>query len=308
MHDSQAHQNVPTGGYGMNMGVGDAYDIGWKLAAMIKGYGGPHLLDSYEIERRPVALRNVNRSGEHASVHMKYVEWVKGKSPEFILSNEAESLKFKSKIRDFVLTTDGENKDHGLEMGYRHDGSPVVCSDEGGPEPPWSVRDYVASTWPGSRAPHVFLEDGTTSIFDLYGLEYTIVDFTPSGALSREFATMAGDLNVPLKRVHLPHEPHVRKIWERDVVLVRPDGHVAWRCPSSKANNVMTGKHIEEVLMCATGRRCAPSARDSNIASEPSSMTNVARDQRTKITKFAATVGDVEQDAERIRMMGAFQT
>lgn len=53
-----AHQNIPTGGYGMNMGLGDAYDIGWKLAAVVNGWGGEHLLSSFEAGRRPVALRN----------------------------------------------------------------------------------------------------------------------------------------------------------------------------------------------------------------------------------------------------------
>lgn len=64
-----AHQNIPTGGYGMNLGIGDAYDLGWKLAAVINGSAGKALLQSYEEERRPVALRNVERSGVHFDVH-----------------------------------------------------------------------------------------------------------------------------------------------------------------------------------------------------------------------------------------------
>lgn len=101
----------------MNMGVGDAYEIGWKLAAVLKGYGGEQLLASYEHERRAVAVRIVERSGRHQSIHFNYCEWVKEQGGEVVLSQETKGKDLKRKIKDYVLEHDQENKDHGIEMG-----------------------------------------------------------------------------------------------------------------------------------------------------------------------------------------------
>ncbi len=66
-----AHQNTPQGGFGLNTGMGDAVDLGWKLAAMVQGWGGPDLLNSYEAERRPVAVRNVRQATENITIQKK---------------------------------------------------------------------------------------------------------------------------------------------------------------------------------------------------------------------------------------------
>ena len=86
------------GGYGMNMGVGDAFDIGWKLAAVINGYGGQFLLQSYNDERRPVALRNVDRSGQHYSVHAKYVAMAAQYGSDVVLSQSEDGTKLKMEM------------------------------------------------------------------------------------------------------------------------------------------------------------------------------------------------------------------
>ena len=287
------------------MGVGDAYDIGWKLAAVLKGHGGPYLLDSYELERRPVALRNVERSGKHQSVHWEYCKWVKQQGAETVLSSSEEGTALKRKIEAYVMEHDGENKDHGIEMGYRHNGSPVVLVDKDEKEPEWSVRDYIPSTWPGSRAPHLFLEsDPKTSIFDLYGPDYTIVDFTSDAAQSVQFCIVAERLNIPLKQVSLPSEPHVRKIWERDLVLIRPDGFVAWR--SRLGNPNLDDATIENVLLIALGQVCSPSCARPHTG-QPH-LNGSTKYQEVKEQGFTATVGNVEQDAGKIQKLGAFQT
>ena len=77
-----AYQNIPTGGYGMNMGIGDAFDFGWKLAAVINGQGGNGLLVAYEAERRPVALRNVEHSGVHFKMHHDLESIIAGQDPK----------------------------------------------------------------------------------------------------------------------------------------------------------------------------------------------------------------------------------
>lgn len=285
-----AHQNVPTGGYGMNTAVGDSFDIGWKLAARLKGHGGKHLLDSYEAERKPVAVRNIDRSGIHFRVHADYWDWVREAGSGVVSSNSDEGRKLREKIKAHVLALDGENKDHGVEMGYRYNESPIIVLDEEEKEPEWKARDYVASTWPGARAPHVYLTDGKTSIFDLFGRDYTIVDFTEEGLVSHEFVQSAATLNIPLTRVHLPSETHVRDIWCRRAVLIRPDDHVAWRAPANSKLPI----DATQVLRIATGQL---SSRDDASHSD---ALKAIRDKG-----FSGTIGN--QDQNNVEMLGAFQ-
>jgi hypothetical protein len=285
-----AHQNIPTGGYGMNTAVGDSFDIGWKLAAVLKGFGGHHLLDSYEAERKPVAVRNIDRSGSHHDIHATYWNWNLEAGPDVVTSGSDEGQQLRAKIRNHVLASDGENKDHGIELGYRYNGSPIIVPDDEEVEPEWRLREYVASTWPGARAPHVYLADGKTSIFDLFGKDYTIVDFTEEGSISQHFMLSAAALNIPMTRVHLPSETHVNDVWGRPAVLIRPDDHVAWRAPL----DLMATVDATRVLEIACG--------------QSSSMTNVFRPDVLKSVKekgFSGTIGN--QDQSKVQMLAAFQ-
>jgi hypothetical protein len=284
-----AHQNIPTGGYGMNTAVGDSFDIGWKIAAVLTGHGGKHLLDSYEIERRPIAARNIERSGVHFGVHMEYWGWVR-ENPGLTSSDTNEGKNLRKNIAAQVQTHDGENKDHGIELGYRYNGSPVVIGEDGN-EPKWTYKDYIPSTWPGARAPHVFLSDGKISIHDLFGEgnQYTLVDFTPNGHYVRPFETVAKKMGVPLKIVHLPDETHVQRIWEREAVLVRPDDHVAWRAEGVEE---VSGEVAEEVLHVATGKRRSktspvPMANGASQA-EGQKFTSVGVEEHGKVEDLAA--------------------
>jgi FAD-dependent monooxygenase len=246
-----AHQNIPTGGYGMNTAVGDSFDIGWKLAAVVKGYGGRSLLDSYEVERKPVAVRNIERSGVHHQVHFHYVGWVRDAGPGVVLTDEGKGRQLRQRIADHVRSRDGENQDHGVELGYRYEGSPVIFPDSHMRAAlEWNYRHYIPSTWPGSRAPHVYLADGDTSIFDLFSHDYTLVDFSKDGSWAAQFSKTAARLEIPLKIVHLPDEAHHAQVWERQALLVRPDDHVAWRAPVEVAAAEVD---VERVLEIATG-------------------------------------------------------
>lgn len=277
------------------MGVGDAYDIGWKLGAYLRGYAGETLLQSYGTERRPVALRNVERSGVHMSLHFKYAQMVKQKGSKVLLAQDAEGEKLREEIEQMILAQDGENKDHGIEIGYRLNDSPVINHDEYGIEPIWTPREYVPSTWPGSRAPHVFLKDSVTSITDLYGLHYTLVDFTTGGETAKSFSDVAKELGIPLRAVRLPDEPQVRRIWERDVVLVRPDGHVAWRSSSQDANTA-TKESIKYILLVAVGKETGST---NTTVSKASTSSGSAR--------FTTSVENVLQDTTQMAQIGEFQ-
>jgi hypothetical protein len=159
----------------------------------------------------------------------------------------------REELRDTILLGRWIHEQVGTVMGYRYNDSPIVIADFSTSEPRTSITDYIPSTWPGARAPHVFLSDGKTSIFDLYGSDFSIVDFTKAGKPSEDFVAMAKKLGIPITKVHLPEEVHCKAIWERDVVLVRPDGFVAWRCPPQGAQEVDVDE-IQKVLLTAAGR------------------------------------------------------
>lgn len=297
-----AHQNIPTGGYGMNTAVGDSFDIGWKIAAVLAGHGGKDLLKSYEMERRPVAGRNIERSGVHFSVHSLYWGWCKD-SPGLVSDESKDGQDFRRKISELLQTRDGENQDHGIEFGFRYNGSPIVVGEDDRSEPPWNFRDYVPSTWPGARAPHVFLADMKVSIYDLFGSgsQYTLVDFSTDGGYVKAFEEAAKDLSVPLKLVHLPNETHVRSIWERDAVLVRPDDHVAWR--SSEGDKEAEGLQARDVLSIATGHSTHKGLRSSPPNS--GSVSNYQSASAPADHKFTA-IAEV-QNYEDVQDLGAFQ-
>ncbi|KAH7121398.1 FAD binding domain-containing protein [Dactylonectria macrodidyma] len=280
-----AHQNIPTGGYGYNTAVGDSVDITWKIAAILKGYGGQGLLDSYEIERRPVAVQNLEYSGYHMETHQIAVKWVKASGHGVVLSDSPEGKELRRRIRDHFQKRDGENKFFGLELGYRYNGSPVVVPDLEVQEPRWTLEDYHPSTWPGARPPHVYLVDNETSIFDLFGQDFTLVDFSADRRFIKEFEPAASKGGIPVKMVHLPDEPHVKKIWERQAILVRPDQMVTWR--ANVAGEVPDD--VEFVLRIATGQQLFTSVLEAQKA-------------RAKQTAFVAergftgTVGNENQD------------
>lgn len=222
-----AHQNIPTGGYGMNMGLGDAFDLGWKLAAVIHQWGGPALLSSYEEERRPIALTSIERSGVHNAVHAKGAQLLGARGPLSELEEESNRA-VRESVHQHYQTHDGENRDLGIEMGQVYK-SGVCITEHQDQKPEWVPSKYIPTTWPGSRAPHVFLKDGKP-IFDLYGAWFTLVDFSsgdqPAG---NTFVEAAATIGVPLQHVQFEGEEHARRLWEKSLVIVRPDGHVAWR-------------------------------------------------------------------------------
>ena len=232
-----AHQNVPTGGYGMNTGLADAYDIAWKLAAVHNGYADEKILGSYQSERRPVAERNVKYSGEHMQHLVNIWTWVREAPMGTVLDTQSEEgLRLREKIRKSVRENDAENKSTGVELDYRFEHSRIVCWEpKSSSSPDWDPRRYHPTTRPGHRAPHVLLQDGKTSVLDLYGSEYSLVDFSRDGEQAKAILAEAKSINFPLAHVHLPDEVHARGVWERDLVLVRPDGYVAWRSGEEEA-------------------------------------------------------------------------
>jgi len=278
----------------MNTAVGDSFDIGWKVSAAVHGYGGRSLLKSYEDERRPVGMKNIDRSGSHWKVHVTTWERV-GQSEGAVSSDSEQGKALRAELAEHLVTHDNENKDHGLELGYRYKSDVIVLQEDASTEPPWMEKHYIASTWPGARVPHVFLKDGATSIFDLFGQgsEWTLVDFSQKGDYMSIFRSAQASLSVnfPIKFVHLLDESHARKVWERDAVLIRPDDHAAWRSSMDQGLNF----DAKQILLIATGQASNDSA--AKLANDASKNANAV--------VFTGTVGNVEQS--KVEQLAAFQ-
>jgi 2-polyprenyl-6-methoxyphenol hydroxylase-like FAD-dependent oxidoreductase len=214
-----AHQNPPDGGFGMNTGMGDAVDLGWKLAAMIEGWGGGALLDSYETERRPVGLRNVAEA-------MKRIERRSFSTPPAVCDETAEGDEARQAVRERIAAIGGLFGADGVALGYRYDPSPVCVPDDP-PEPPEDPAEYVPTTGPGARAPHAWLSDGRSTL-DLFGRGFVLLRIGADAPDPRPIVEAARLRGLPLQVVTLT-EPEVLALYARRLVLVRPDGHVAWR-------------------------------------------------------------------------------
>ncbi|MEU6375107.1 FAD-dependent monooxygenase [Streptomyces sp. NPDC046909] len=226
------HQVTPTGGYGMNTGVGDAVGLGWALAAVLQGWGAPDLLAAYEHERRSVALRNRQAAARHALVRAAAMTANRAE----LHSERWLGARTRQRVgREILDLGNLENEALGIELGYRYDSSPVVCPDTapGARAPRLTMDEYVPSTWPGARPPSVLLADGS-ALFDLFDATgFTLLRFADHDVTALTDA--AAERGVPLEVVDV-RDPHARALYERDLVVVRPDQHVAWRADTVPAD------------------------------------------------------------------------
>ena len=222
-----AHQYIPTGGYGMNTGIGDAVDLGWKLAATLLGFGGPQLLDSYESERRPVGHRNREASAAHTKVRLEIAESYRQAYEAGLPLDDARRAALGERIAQHGNV---ENESFGIEFGYVYDGSPIVVAEPGA-VPPSDPVHYVPTTMPGARLPSTFLGDGS-ALFDRLGQWFTLVNFGATDA--SPFVDAAERAQVPLQVLSL-REPALEHVYGRDALLVRPDQHIAWRGTGTSA-------------------------------------------------------------------------
>jgi 2-polyprenyl-6-methoxyphenol hydroxylase-like FAD-dependent oxidoreductase len=216
------HLVIPTGGLGMNSGTGDAIDLGWKLAATLQGWGGPNLLASYEIERRQVGDRIIDAS-RHAWLGRR--KWRSLYRPD-IRDATAEGQATREHLaRVADVEQRKSNEMIGAELGYRYVGSPIIWEEPGGPE--HLFREYVPTTWPGARLPHVWIENHT-AIQDLIDDGYTLLRLgrTQSDVSGLECAMRA--LAAPFQVLAIDDDA-ARDVYAYDLILLRPDMHVAWR-------------------------------------------------------------------------------
>src|ERR1700682_3480352 len=236
-----AHLVIPTGGLGMNTGVGDAVDLSWKLAATLAGWGGRQLLASYEKERRPIGLRNVKASRAAMSGRLS---WRAAYHPD-IRKNTAEGAAIRAEMASrFDIEQRKVTEISEIEAGYRYGGSPIVWPEPGdGPDP--DNPQYVPTTWPGARLPHIWL-DGQTALHDRLGPGYTLLRLGGTRMDTSNLERALHATGAPLDVLDIDDEAP-REICGFDLLLVRPDLHVVWR-----GNRVPENSEI--IAAVATGR------------------------------------------------------
>jgi hypothetical protein len=216
-----AHMMSPTGGFGMNTGVGDAVDLAWKVAAVLEGWGGAALLDSFEAERQPVGARNVAEASRNLG------RMLSPRPGPLILADTEDGARAREELgREFCALMRHEWFTLGMHLGYRYESSPICCHD-GTAAPPDEPGTYVPTARPGSRAPHAWLADGRSTL-DLFGRGFTLLGLEGDASVAAPLVAAAERRRVPLTFRRLD-EPKILALYERALVLVRPDGHVAWR-------------------------------------------------------------------------------
>ncbi len=225
------HLHPPFGGYGMNMGLGDAVDLGWKLAATLQGWGGPKLLESYEIERRPIHQRTVDEAVENLNFFGRHFSRgdFESDTPEGAAARAAMAPEIlAAKTREFRAL--------GIVLGQGYEGSPIVVRD-GTPTPVFDPMTYMPSARPGQRAPHAWLDE-TRSLFDTFGAGFTLLVAEGSANLDEAtaLAMAARQLGAPLAVV-APNHPGLAALYGARSALIRPDGHVAWRGDRMRAGD-----------------------------------------------------------------------
>ena len=218
-----AHTTSPTGGHGLNTGIGDVSDLGWMLDAVLRGWGGDRLLAAYTAERRPVAIRNGTSSTKN------YGAWVQAVGRDLVLDDTPEGEAQRRAVGEQMNAMLAQEwHSFGVAMGYRYD---EVADRRPRRDPADAGRPgrYVQTARPGHRAPHAWLADGRSAI-DLFGDGFTLLRLGFGGRRDAAQAA-AADRGVPL-RVIAVDDPAVARLYERRLVLVRPDGMVAWRADS----------------------------------------------------------------------------
>ena len=223
-----AHLFTPTGGFGMNTGVSDAIDIAWKLQAMIEGWGGKNLLESYHYERHPIGIRNTSEAADCFDQLYSVMQY--GDILDEI-SDKGEAFR-----KELSINLKEQNKliaSSGTLLGYRYNNSNIIIPD-GTEETEDDPRKYIPTARPGHRAPHIWLEEGV-SIYDRFGKGFTLIVFNKNDASVNSFMNEANSINLPLKLLEINNK-YAQKLYKSTYVLVRPDLMVTWRSDIMPSN------------------------------------------------------------------------
>jgi 2-polyprenyl-6-methoxyphenol hydroxylase-like FAD-dependent oxidoreductase len=218
------HQYIPTGGFGMNTGIGEADNLGWKLAATLRGWGGPRLLQSYEEERHPIAERNCKAAAYAAEGSRS---WRNVYDPSVMLDTP-KALERRGDLVEAINAGQRRSHEmHGIEMGYRYMSS-SICLHESGSLPDPDSPVYIPTATPGARLPHAWLEPGI-SIHDRVGQHFTLLAIGAETPQVAAFEAAARRLGLPFDVLNVGDRADLLSIYGARLLLLRPDLHVVWR-------------------------------------------------------------------------------
>ena len=238
-----AHLVTPNGGLGMNTGIGDAIDLAWKLAGTLQGWGGNGLLASYEVERRPIGERNMKASARAFEARRVWRDLCTAECSAVMTSNDHAA---RHRLGQAWLDEHRKGVSlAGIILGYRYLNSPIIVYERDDDGTDQASYDYVPTTRPGVRLPHLWLKDGSAMQDHLRG-GYALVTCAPHAAGLETLGEAFRSLRCPFQVLDVSAVPHARDIYERDHVLLRPDLHVAWRGNSAPA-------HPAQLVAVATG-------------------------------------------------------
>ena len=218
-----AHLWVPYAGYGMNAGIADATNLAWLLDATLKGWADASILNAYEAERHPITEQVSHFVMNHAQKMIKARRAVpdniealdaEGEASRQLIGAEAYELN----VQQFCC--------EGLNFGYYYDNSPIIAHEPEQP-PSYSMGSFTASTLPGCRAPHFWLNSGE-SLYDLLGSGYSLLKFDRSVSVE-PLVQEAQRQGLPLKLIDLSSELNKPEAYIHPLLVCRTDQHVVWR-------------------------------------------------------------------------------
>lgn len=236
-----AHVMSPTGGFGMNTGIGDAVDLGWKLEAVLNGWGGAGLFEAYEPERRPVAVRNSREAT--ANLGRMLAPREREISSEMFEPGRGGDEVRASFGREFSELMSSEWNTLDIHLGYVYDRSPICLYDGGDGQ---RLGEGKAPRV-GARAPHARTEDGGSTL-DWFGRGFVIVTLDGTEKAAEPLLAAGRAEGIPLQcRTAASGEAAVR--YSRLLTLVRPDGHVCW-----SSDDIPGQTTSQEILRFCSGR------------------------------------------------------
>jgi 2,4-dichlorophenol 6-monooxygenase len=256
-----AHRHPPTGGLGLNSAIHDAHNLAWKLGLVLGANASPRLLDSYEAERKPVSVRNVQRSIENAVNHLRTSDLIGIETTNSAETNWANARRLWSEdsaddehrrqVTQALAEQTMEFNEHNVEYGYTYESGAVISDGSAPLDNPDPIRIYQPAARPGHPLPHAWLAASD-------GRRVAAMDLVPPGRLLLiagqegqpwvDAAKMVAQRRqVPIDAVRVGHTDgdflDIRSSWtlwrghgEQGAVLVRPDRFIAWRTDSRSAD------------------------------------------------------------------------
>ena len=321
-----AHCFPPTGGLGLNTGVQDAHNLAWKLAAVLKGRASADLLYTYESERRPIARINLDHSvrnfaNMNALNKVAGLDWRQLKTLEAIQASKffrclpsglqsglvnfaiklglrrlarldssgPEGEKLRNKFRALLPGQEPHYRFLGLDLGFAYTEGAIIPESSRKPEAANPVVDYLPTTWPGARLPHLWVRRGPErlALYDLLDGEAFLLLTHPMGGQTWRDAVAASQkvIALPITCLSIGPErtadlmdeqnvwPGLSEVEETGAVLVRPDGHVAWRCPKApKDSSTVLKEVLLPLFACVSRPENSTPTLDTSNQSEDGSL------------------------------------